>query len=190
MLRNTRTVSIGGIVLEVNPPDMEFSNAQIITSSNLAQGEHIEIGPPGLWKGSIASFIPEEEAAGTIDQFDQWKVSGTAIRCVIPGFFNAMCYITALKISAREGDPDTHFELTLCEQSVLKTTRVSGAATAGRSLPLASGGGYMVKKGDNLSRIAKQLTGDGGNWRAIYEANKNSIKNPNLIYPGQKLVIP
>lgn len=47
-----------------------------------------------------------------------------------------------------------------------------------------------VKKGDTLWGIAERMLGSGTRWREIYEANKNIIKNPNLIYPGQKLVIP
>jgi LysM repeat protein len=49
---------------------------------------------------------------------------------------------------------------------------------------------YVVVSGDNLSRIAKQLYGDANKWRAIYEANRSVIKNPDLIYPGQVLRIP
>lgn len=38
--------------------------------------------------------------------------------------------------------------------------------------------------------IAKNLTGSSANWRAIYNQNKGVIGgNPNLIYPGQNLVI-
>ena len=49
---------------------------------------------------------------------------------------------------------------------------------------------YTVKKGDCLSMIAKNLTGSSANWRAIYNQNKGVIGgNPNLIYPGQNLVI-
>ncbi|MGJ3203724.1 LysM peptidoglycan-binding domain-containing protein [Geobacillus thermoleovorans] len=50
---------------------------------------------------------------------------------------------------------------------------------------------YVVRKGDSLWAIAKRIYDDGSKWRKIYEANKKVIgKNPNLIYPGQKLVIP
>ena len=49
---------------------------------------------------------------------------------------------------------------------------------------------YAVKKGDNLSSIAKRKYGKESQWTKIYEANKSKIKNPNLIYPGQKLIIP
>ncbi|OKO91418.1 Phage-like element PBSX protein xkdP [Geobacillus proteiniphilus] len=39
--------------------------------------------------------------------------------------------------------------------------------------------------------IAKRIYDDGSKWKKIYEANKKVIgKNPNTIFPGQKLVIP
>ncbi len=46
---------------------------------------------------------------------------------------------------------------------------------------------YTVKPGDYLVKIAAQF---GTTWQAIYNANLNQIKNPNLIYPGQRLLIP
>lgn len=47
---------------------------------------------------------------------------------------------------------------------------------------------YIVKKGDNLTKIAKQF---GTTWQKIYELNKAIIGgNPNLIRPGQRLTIP
>jgi len=49
---------------------------------------------------------------------------------------------------------------------------------------------YTVKKGDSLSKIAKALMGDGNKWPKLFEANKEVIKNPDLIYPGQQLRIP
>ena len=47
---------------------------------------------------------------------------------------------------------------------------------------------YEIKSGDNLSKIAKKYP--GMTWKKIYEANKDTIKDPNLIYPGQKIKIP
>jgi nucleoid-associated protein YgaU len=46
---------------------------------------------------------------------------------------------------------------------------------------------YTVQKGDNLSKIASK---HGITWKDIFEANKNIIKNPDLIQPGWKLKIP
>lgn len=46
---------------------------------------------------------------------------------------------------------------------------------------------YTVKPGDSLSKIGARY---GVQWKEIYEANKDQIKNPDLIQPGWKLKIP
>ena len=56
--------------------------------------------------------------------------------------------------------------------------------------PAPSGRSYTVVKGDSLSKIAKHFYGDAQKWRKIYEANRDEIKNPDLIYPGQTFTIP
>jgi nucleoid-associated protein YgaU len=53
-----------------------------------------------------------------------------------------------------------------------------------------SGRTYVVVKGDTLSGIAKREYGNANKWPTIYEANKDVIKDPDLIYPGQQLRIP
>ena len=47
---------------------------------------------------------------------------------------------------------------------------------------------YTVAPGDSLSKIATKYK--GVTWQKIFEANRDQIKNPDLIHPGQKLRIP
>lgn len=49
---------------------------------------------------------------------------------------------------------------------------------------------YTVKNGDSLSRIAKRELGSYDRWRDIYEANRDKIKDPNVLAVGIQLVIP
>jgi len=49
---------------------------------------------------------------------------------------------------------------------------------------------YVVKPGDTLSGIAKAVYGDWKHWKDIYEANKDKIKNPDLIQVGWELKLP
>jgi len=49
---------------------------------------------------------------------------------------------------------------------------------------------YTVVAGDTLSRIAKHQLGSADKWHAIFEANRDTIKDPDMIHPGQKLNIP
>lgn len=48
---------------------------------------------------------------------------------------------------------------------------------------------YKVVAGDTLWKIAQKELGDGYRWRSIYNDNKATIKNPNLIYIGQELIV-
>jgi nucleoid-associated protein YgaU len=54
----------------------------------------------------------------------------------------------------------------------------------------ATGKSYTVQKGDSLSKIAKREYGDAQQWRRIFEANRDTIKDPDLIYPGQVIHVP
>ena len=49
---------------------------------------------------------------------------------------------------------------------------------------------HTVKSGESLSKIAKHYYGDAMKYNKIFEANTNILKNPDLIHPGQVLVIP
>ena len=49
---------------------------------------------------------------------------------------------------------------------------------------------YEIKKGDSLWKIAKNVYGDGNKYPKIFEANKEVIKDPDLIFPGQMIRIP
>jgi nucleoid-associated protein YgaU len=49
---------------------------------------------------------------------------------------------------------------------------------------------YVIEKGDTLSAIAKKFYGDANAYPRIFEANREVIKDANLIYPGQKIRIP
>ena len=51
-------------------------------------------------------------------------------------------------------------------------------------------GHWTVKSGDSLSKIAKDVYDNGNMYMKIFEANKDQLKDPNMIKPGQKLVLP
>lgn len=49
---------------------------------------------------------------------------------------------------------------------------------------------YTIEKGDSLWKIAQQHYGDGNKWQRLFEANREVIKDPDLIYPGQQIRVP
>ena len=51
-------------------------------------------------------------------------------------------------------------------------------------------GSYVVKHGNSLWWIARRTLGQGVRYTAIYQANRDLIRDPNLIYPGQVFKLP
>jgi nucleoid-associated protein YgaU len=49
---------------------------------------------------------------------------------------------------------------------------------------------YTVKAGDTLSKLSERFYNSPYKWELIYEANRDTVKNPHYIYIGQKLMIP
>lgn len=49
---------------------------------------------------------------------------------------------------------------------------------------------YEIASGDTLGAIAKRYYGSAGKYMKIFEANRETISDPNKIYPGQKIRIP
>lgn len=66
----------------------------------------------------------------------------------------------------------------------------SGSSSSAPRLPGSQSRTYTVVAGDSLSKIAKRVYGDPRKWRVIYEANRNLIKSPDLIHPGQIFTLP
>jgi nucleoid-associated protein YgaU len=49
---------------------------------------------------------------------------------------------------------------------------------------------HVIAKGETLSALAKRYYGDGNAYPRIFEANREVIKDPDLIFVGQKIRIP
>ncbi len=49
---------------------------------------------------------------------------------------------------------------------------------------------HVVSDGETLSEISYDYYGSAGKWRRIFEANRKTIKDANVVMPGTKLVIP
>jgi len=104
--------------------------------------------------------------------------------------------------SADERDGKLHFHGTVGTQAeankiwdAIKTIPdwttevVADIKATGGSSP-AAGQTYTVKSGDTLSKIAKELLGDGNAYMTIFNANKDQLSDPDKIKPGQVLKIP
>jgi nucleoid-associated protein YgaU len=70
------------------------------------------------------------------------------------------------------------------KNDIVADIKVTGGPAA------ASAGTYTVKSGDTLSKIAKTHLGDANAYMKIFDANRDQLKDPDVIKPGQVLKLP
>jgi len=75
-------------------------------------------------------------------------------------------------------------------QQVPKADFSGVSAKVDSTAEITSAQTYTIQKGDTLSRIAQQHYGKANDWRRIFEANRDVIKDPDKIFPGQVIQLP
>ena len=55
---------------------------------------------------------------------------------------------------------------------------------------IRTGSSVIIRRGDNLWRVARRNYGEGIRYTTIFEANRDQVRDPDLIYPGQVLKVP
>ena len=130
----------------------------------------------------------------------EWKISAKPVHLILTGTrVNFYAAIQSLQPYRKGGDPGSiYYKIKLKEYREVRIRQVKVSSTGTATV---SGGStrtdnrvqaktYTVKPGDCLYNISKSTLGDGGRYKEIYSLNKDKLKNPNLIYPGQVLQLP
>ena len=196
--------------LPVSPEEYNISKGINIETEKVNDlGEVGLFGGTNLQRIELTSFFPNQEysfcqykdfpkPSECIKFIDNIKDNGEPVRLLITDTdINTEFIIENFEYGERDGTRDIYFSLGLIEYRkinipIIKKTN-SEIQTDTRPVTSTnqnSTNTYTVKKGDNLWNIAKKHYGKGSQYTKIYNANKDKIKNPNLIYPGQVLVIP
>ena len=76
-------------------------------------------------------------------------------------------------------------DITVSQQQAAPTMTAGASVSGGQNQRR-----YTVKAGDTLSKISREFYGDASQYMTIFEANRNVLKDPDKISPGQELVIP
>ncbi len=84
---------------------------------------------------------------------------------------------------------------TSTEQARPDFSNVQTTVTTTEEITGGEGGGtgaqtYTIEKGDTLSAISKRFYGKAKFWRQIFEANRDTIEDPDRIFPGQTIKLP
>lgn len=140
-----------------------------------------------------------------LNKFEEWRRGLLPIRFIatneISEDINTLVLIEELSIKEKAGEEgDKYVTFKLLEykpfgkkipvESIDSKKVVKKKASSSEQTNPKSVGSYVVQKGDTLWSIAKKYYGSGTQYTKIYNNNKNIVKHPNLIYPGQKLKIP
>jgi hypothetical protein len=118
----------------------------------------------GTWLLELHRELPPGRYSVRADQVDK---SGTVIvRAEVP--FDREIEVATLKPVAEMGGP--------------------GGAAAKAEMPELQT--VIIRRTDNLWRISRRMYGKGVRWSTLYAANKDQIRNPRWIFPGQVFTIP
>src|SRR5262245_28561066 len=90
-----------------------------------------------------------------------------------------------IKLVDKSYQQDIMAEISYASEAVASAA-TAAAAVAAPSAPRT----YTIRAGDTLSKIAKEYYGDSKQYMKIFEANRDTLSDPDKIQPGQTLVIP
>ncbi|XOQ44303.1 MAG: LysM domain-containing protein [Clostridium sp.] len=205
--------------LPTNPEQIEISSAQaiekyeILKLGQIAVPTHMELKEYTFECEFPHNPLHYVETSGEfkdpdfyINLFQRWRDEKTPVRFIasngIGEDINTLVLIeelTTIEKAGEEGDKYVSFKLLeyreFGKKSVVVVQPATNTATVKKEEPAPkvnpkSNGVHVVQSGDTLWAIAKKYYGNGAQYTKIFNANKDKIKNPNLIYPGQKLTIP
>jgi len=135
---------------------------------------------------------PKETPRGTERPLEEVRAQSLAIQVTKTGIpvedLSIECEGSTARIAGRVKTQAEKEKLVLACGNVLGIDRVEESLEVGSPEPEATF--YTVKRGDTLSKIAKQHYGAASKYPVIFEANRPMLEDPDKIYPGQVLRIP
>lgn len=206
---------IGDIRLPVPVETISVKTGADVKTVSLVKGGEIGFfGGKKLDTVSFSSFYPSSDRSYCqysgfpsvqtfVDTIQKAKDEGNPVRFILTGtdMNNLFLIDTFDKDYKENGRGDLSFSISFTEYRDIEIPQI---APAKNDKPSSSeptkrptdkketpkNRTHIVKRGDTLWGLAKKYYGNGNQYMKIFNANKDKIKNPNLIIDGWKLVIP
>lgn len=189
--KSMKVVELGEIVIKQSRPAYQFSFSSFF--------------PAGQFPGIAADYF--HAPLWYVEKIKGWLESKKPVHIILTNLqVNLYCTIEKFDYYEKGGDIGTiQYSITLKEyrEPVIRTVSVSPSASAVTRVATVTTAPvrvnnttnprtYTVKRGDCLWNIAKKFYGNGSQYTKIVSANQSIFKkrSPNLIYPGEVLVIP
>lgn len=177
---------LGEIIIKQDRPADGIEFESFFPAASFPGIQVSSITSPQTLKDTILSFKNSDKPSHFI-------IAGTNV--------NIFCTIEDFPCEERGGDVGTiYYSLKLKEYREVSARQIKVDVTTRKaSLPAQTQTRtdnrvqqqtYTVASGDCLYNIAKNCLGSGSRYTEIYNLNKDKIKSPNLIYPGQVLKLP
>lgn len=208
-----------GFSVPVLPEKIELSESGTNKTYDVINlGEVNTIGKPKLTDISFESFFPKNkgryvsteelfEPIVYIKKIKEWRDANQKIRFILTGDgiqINDLFTIESFKFWEESGQVgDIYYSLDLKRYKNYATKKVAvihhvSAASVPvvksevpqRPVEKVQSKTHTVVRGDTLFFIAKKYLGNGNRWREIYNLNRDVIKVPEKIYPGQVFKLP
>ena len=194
--------------LPVLPSEYTMTSGNAVTTVNANEiGEIALFSGERLYSITLSSMFPNKvypfcqyisliSPSKSVELIDEWRKGGTILRLIITDTkVNIPVIIEHFRWGERDGSRDIYYEIILREYRYLKAPTKKATIIPKRPVPQSSTTTtqqrtHTVVSGDTLWAIAVKYYGNGSKYTNIANANKDKVKNPNLIYPGQVLVIP
>ena len=199
--------------LAMPPESIDVKFAQNIRTFNIIHLGEVKL-PRGekltdiSWKGTLPgrktaaySFINSEawrEPKEIIRLFESWKNNHwerntSKLRLLITETaINLDVYVDSFTHNYKGGQGDVEYGVSFsaAKDILVRTVEEIDGKTPERPAATSTPDTVTVKSGDCLWSIAQEKLGDGSRWPEIHELNKDQIKDPDLIYPGQTFKLP
>lgn len=189
--------------MDVNPAEISFGLPMRTVRFDLIDEGEVEllkglnlskIGLKGILYQNTRTGADDVSIQDTMESWQGMMRRSEPVRLIYTGKnwdLNMLCTIKNIEFHETGGCFDIEYAMQLHEW---KSIDIRMAAAIKKRKNIAeenqTGKMYTVQQGDTLSHIAKNLLGDSSRWRELYELNQQTLKNPNLISVGQKLILP